>query len=304
MNAHLMQEADFIRQSEHELTTFEVRSYTRILLSSINSMFVKDLESNKYKVLDCIDKLLENNEIVCMLTEIRHLDDYTFEHSVNVSVLSLMCSVLMGYREEHLMELGAGAILHDVGKTKVKEEILKKPSKLTNDEYEEIKLHTKYGFEIINNCASLSKKSAYIANAHHERVNGKGYPIGISGLQISEEAKVVAIADVYDALVSDRIYRSKMWPGEVLDYILSQESGFFDDEILRVFIQFVAVYPIGTHVVLSNNKKGIVFKDNMSIPSKPLVKLLDMKNLHNKVHDEFLDLAEIKDIYISSAIEI
>jgi HD-GYP domain-containing protein (c-di-GMP phosphodiesterase class II) len=312
MIAHLVRDDEFIKQNEHELTAFEVRTYTKILLGSINTMFVKELDAKKIRVLESIDSILENFEILCMLTKIRQLDDYTFEHSVNVSVLSIMCAILVGYEGDRLMDLAAGAILHDVGKTMVKEEILKKPAKLTKDEYEEIKLHTQYGYDLINSCRSLSKRAAYIANSHHERLDGKGYPFGISGKDISQEARIVAIADVYDALVSDRIYRSKMWPGEVLDYILTQESGYFDEEILQTFILFIAVFPVGTQVILSNNLKGIVIRDNFTIPFKPVVRIIDNDKFEQEnlakvlktVDDISLDLSENPNIYISCALEI
>jgi HD-GYP domain-containing protein (c-di-GMP phosphodiesterase class II) len=213
----------------------------------------------------------------------------------------------MNYDDKRLLELGEGAILHDVGKILVREVVLKKPGKLTDDEYEEIKLHAKLGFETIHSCYSLSKNVAYIANTHHERMNGKGYPFGLVGDEIQEIARIVAIADVYDALVSDRIYRAKMFPGEVIDYIVFRESGYFDEEIMKVFTKYLAVFPVGTHVLLSNNIRGIVVKDNPKTPYKPSVKVVGQQinvQTNDTKMEEILDLSENINIYIAKAVDV
>lgn len=310
-----LQNADFIRQQEFEKTASDAHTFAKQILNAIKTPFVKDLERCIDKAFEMMETLLKNEEILPLLTDIRILDDYTFKHSINVCTTSLISSIFMGYDGERLFELGAGALLHDVGKTKVPHAILKKPGRLSMQEFEEVKLHTRHGYEILSACSTLSPRAAYIAKAHHERMNGKGYPMGLVSYQIAEEAKIVAIADVYDALVSERIYRARMWPGEVLDYILAEESGYFDEEILRVFIKFLAVYPVGTPVVLSNNLRGIVVQDNVSIPYKPMIRI-NMEHQNLPMHQNasslawaeieslgHLDLSIRKDLYIVKAEE-
>jgi putative nucleotidyltransferase with HDIG domain len=285
---------------EDQTTIFQTKTFAFRLLDRIRKDQVNDLSSVKKDVYFCLDKLLENHEVVSILTGLRNLDDYTFEHSVKVGMLSIYVARLLNYDEERLYVLGAGAILHDSGKTQIPLEILKKPSRLTEEEYEEIKRHTEYGFQIINACKTIPKKSAYIAKYHHERSNGKGYPEGLLENQIRQEARIVAIADVYDALVSERIYRKKMEPFEVLNYIMTHEKEHFDNEIFKVFLEFIGCYPVGTKVKLSNDQLGLVIKDNEGTPSRPVVKILQKENhlKESEILEEELDLSIVPNLYI------
>jgi HD-GYP domain-containing protein (c-di-GMP phosphodiesterase class II) len=142
--------------------------------------------------------------------------------------------------------LGVGALLHDIGKLKIPEEILKKPSQLTVEEFEEIKKHTTYGYEILKNFENISMESAFIALGHHERFDGSGYPLQLRGENIYQFARIVAVADVYDALTSDRVYRKKLKPHESVEYITSLGTDHFDKEIVDNFIKHIAVYQLGT----------------------------------------------------------
>ena len=143
------------------------------------------------------------------LTGIRDIDNYTFLHSVDVCIYSIIIGKKLGYGKEPLMTLGMGAILHDIGKCKVPVEILQKPDRLTDEEFHTMKLHTVYGYEIIKNSYQLSTKIANIAFQHHEKWDGSGYPMGISQIDIDPLSRIVALADVYDALTSDRVYKKR-----------------------------------------------------------------------------------------------
>ena len=151
-----------------------------------------------------IDELLADLSVLVNLTDIRTFDDYTFASLSNVSVLAIMTGITMGYNDLQLKELGVGAILHDLGKIRIDKSILSKTGELSKEEYEEVKRHPVYGFEILRQYQDVSLLSANVAFQHHERWDGSGYPRGLSGENILEYARIVAACDVYDALLADR----------------------------------------------------------------------------------------------------
>ncbi|MHB8757788.1 MAG: HD-GYP domain-containing protein, partial [Bacillota bacterium] len=177
-------------------TRVEALAATKEVLSEVKERAKSGLgkltgtEARKVKdqVNNIIDELIQNRDLVVNLTDIRAADDYTFGHSVNVCILSLMTAIGIGYEPQRLRELGIGALLHDVGKTQIPEEILNKPGVLSAGEFEEVKKHPTYGFEIVRRQDGLSSLSAHVAYQHHERSNGEGYPRGLIGTEIHEFA--------------------------------------------------------------------------------------------------------------------
>jgi HD-GYP domain-containing protein (c-di-GMP phosphodiesterase class II) len=231
-----------------------------------------------YQIMQIVDKIisdiLSNRDIVATLSDIRSVDDYTFSHSVNVCILSLIIGIGFGYGSDKLRELGVGSILHDIGKMMIPQEILKKPVQLTNDEFEEIKKHTIYGHELLKKIRGISMMASYIILGHHERMDGSGYPYHLKGENIHKAARIVAVADVYDALTTDRVYRKKLMPHEVIDYITSLGSQHFDQDVVDVFIRYIAYYPVGTGVILNTGERGIVKKYNKKYPTRPVVRVV------------------------------
>ncbi|MDP4094229.1 MAG: HD-GYP domain-containing protein [Bacillota bacterium] len=287
---------DQTRQEAKELVKNIMNNYT--LASSFNSERVKGIIDNILK------ELLESDEIIINLSDIKSVDDYTFEHSVNVCMLSLITGIGLGFDLPKLKDLGVGAILHDIGKLRIPEEILKKPSQLTVDEFEEIKKHTVYGYEILKNNHKVSMMSAFIAFGHHERYDGSGYPLQIKGDSIHQCARIVAIADVYDALTSDRVYRKKLRPHEVVEYITSLGSNHFDQKIVESFIKYIAIYPKGTGVLLNTKEKALVVKNNKKIPTRPVVRVVYTPT-GEKISEPYdVDLASQNSIYILDACEL
>ena len=248
------------------------------------------------KVMEIVDKIissiLANKDIIANLCDIRSVDDYTFSHSVNVCILSLIIGIGLGYSGDRLRELGVGSILHDIGKVMVPNDILKKPYQLTSEEFEEIKKHTYYGYEILKNTSGISMTASYIALEHHERIDGSGYPYQLKDDNIHKAARIVAVSDVYDALTSDRIYRKKLMPHEVIDYITSLGSHHFDQEVVDVFIRFIAYYPVGTAVILNTGEKGLVSKYNKRFPTRSTVRVVMGKDGKMLSKQRELDLAQ------------
>jgi len=218
-----------------------------------------------------IDDLLSQKEILVNLSDIRTFDDYTFAHSSNVAVLSIMVGLRLGLNQLELRNLGIGALLHDVGKTHIPIEVLNKPGKLDEEEFNLIQNHSTYGFEIIRETKDLNLLAAHVAYQHHERYNGTGYPRKLQGEEISLFARIVAIADVYDALVADRPYRKRMLPHEAFEFLMAYSYTHFDHDLIKIFLQHIPPYPVGTMVRLNNGEKAVVIKQNAKILLRPVV---------------------------------
>lgn len=248
------------------------------------------------KVAEIVEKLIANilqsDDIVTSLSDIRSIDEYTFSHSVNVCILSIVTGIGLGLKGENLRDLGIGAIMHDIGKTMVDDAILQKPSSLTQLEFDEVKRHTEYGYQILRNSKDISPTACMIALSHHERLDGSGYPQHLKNNDIQLPARIVAIADVYDALTTNRIYRRKMMPHDVLDYILSLGGKHFDKNVLDTFVRHIAYYPVGTAVILNSGEKALVSRYNPYYPNRPVVRVViddDGRMLHQ--HKE-IDLSK------------
>ncbi|NLJ69769.1 MAG: HD-GYP domain-containing protein [Firmicutes bacterium] len=212
-------------------------------------------------VNNIVDEVVSNREIILPLADIRKHDDYTFGHSVNVCIISTMLGVALELNDLALRELAMGAILHDVGKVKVPEEILLKPAALTPEEWAEMKKHTLYGFELLRGGEEVSSRTAHVSYQHHERCNGSGYPRALRGEEIHLFAKIAAVADTYDAMTSDRVYREGVTPYETLKVIkelAAEECGELDKDVVDVFLANVMPYPPGCKVRLTTGEVGMV----------------------------------------------
>lgn len=245
-----------------------------------------------------LDELLLNNSVLVHLTDIRAYDDYTFAHSVNVSILSIMTGITMYYNDIKLKELGIGAILHDIGKTRIDKSILNKPDDLTREEFAEIKKHTEYGFNILRQYDEISLLSAHIAYQHHERWDGNGYPRNLAGEDIHEYARIVAVADVYDALLADRPYRPSYTINQAIT-ILNRMSGIYlDPRCVTALIANIAVYPIGSIVELNTGDIGIVVDVNKEMPTRPILKIVYDRSTQKVCRPHEIDLSKLATIVV------
>lgn len=220
-----------------------------------------------------VNDILSCPDVMTNLQQIIGFDDYTFHHSINTTVISLILGVGLRYSEQQLTDLGTGALMHDIGKTKVPEAILNKKGSLSKEEFEVVKCHTQYGFDSLRKASDLGIVSAHISFQHHEKWDGSGYPRGLKKTEILEFARIVSIADVYDALSSPRVYRGAFQPYEAYEYILAKSGMEFDPKIIDTFSKKIAVYPIGSGVLLSNKQRGNVVKQNPNFPMRPWVRI-------------------------------
>lgn len=229
-------------------------------------------------ISDIAEELLENvlssHNVLLSLVDIKSMDNYTYAHSVNVAIISIVFGLSLNLTRRDLLYLCIGALIHDIGKVFVPKEILQKPGKLTPEEFEEMKKHPKLGYDFIKNSYNISAHTKLIVLQHHERFDGLGYPEGISSDKISYLARIVTIADVYDALTSDRPYKRAMCPSIALEYLMSNAGSLFDFNLVNVFCKIIIPYPKGTIVSLSNGDIGVVEKTLPNFPLRPIVKIV------------------------------
>jgi len=257
-----------------------------------------DISAIRDTVSDIMHKVIENETVMLQLTGIRDIDNYTFLHSVDVCIYSIIIGKKLGYGQDHLMTLGLGAILHDIGKCKIPLHILQKPGKLTNEEFDLMKMHTVHGCEIIKNSYRLGPNVANIAFEHHEKWDGSGYPLGLSGNNIDPLSRIVALADVYDALTSDRVYKKKELP-HVAARFISQNAGIlFDPYIVDLFVNSIAVYSEGTLVLLSTGEIGSIVSSGSTPNEGHKVSVFSNKSGPPVLQPYIIDLNEHKDISI------
>jgi HD-GYP domain-containing protein (c-di-GMP phosphodiesterase class II) len=206
---------------------------------------------------EMVDELLSQTKLLICLHRMGKVEDYLIEHSINTTIVSIVIGLRCGFPREKLVSLAKGAFLHDIGKTKVPDAILHKRGPLTTAEFEKIKLHPQLGFNIIRDMA-MNIQTAMVSLQHHERFSGDGYPTELSGSQIHEFSRIVAIADVYDALTTDRCYRQGYTPDKALEIMATDRGVHFDPLLYDIFASEVLIYPIGTFVELSDGSIGNV----------------------------------------------
>jgi HD-GYP domain-containing protein (c-di-GMP phosphodiesterase class II) len=209
------------------------------------------------------------------------MDNYTYQHSVNVAVLSLVLGVQLQLNQHELYTLCMGALIHDIGKVLIPKDIILKPGPLTEEEFKTIKEHTTKGYDYLRGCLEISAPSRIVALQHHEKVNGNGYPDNIKNKSINRFARIVAIADVYDALTSDRPYRKAMSPSDAVEYIFAHGDTQFDYEMVKAFSKAVVPYPPGTLVKLSTGDIGVVTTILPNFALRPQVKILKKGSRRN-----------------------
>ena len=258
---------------------------------------------NVYKVKDAVenilDELLANRDILVNLTDIRSYDNYTYYHSVNVCVLSLLTGITLGFNRLELKELGIGALMHDIGKTQIDKEMLNKSEQLSPAEYQEIQQHAVYGYQILRAYDDIPLLSAHIALQHHERWDGQGYPRHLAKNEIHKYARIVAVTDVYDALLSDRPYRTAYSVNQAVTILNRMANTHFEPRSLTAFISNIAIYPVGSVVSLNTGETGMVVDVNHETPTRPMVRVMFDRHQRKLTPPHEVDLSTFRTIYIA-----
>ncbi len=225
-------------------------------------------------IIDIVDEILYNRSIMVNIVDLRTFDDYTFSHSVNVAVLSVMMGTVLGLNRNNLNDLALGALVHDIGKVFVDKKIINKVDRLSPEELADVRRHSEYGYKYLVDHAKMKEDVLQAVLQHHEQYNGLGYPTGTRGDDIHFYGRIICVADVFDALTSDRPYRRAMLPSDAIEYILGGYDTMFDPRVVKAFIRKVAPYPIGTCVKLSNGVTGIVIKNYELYSLRPCIQVI------------------------------
>lgn len=256
--------------SHHDFKKHNINDYTK---------HEKDYFQSIDKIAqELVSNVLSNKDVLLSLVDIKSMDNYTYSHSVNVAIISIVLGISLNLSKKNLTYLCIGALLHDIGKTFIPKEILTKPGKLTDKEFEIMKKHSRYGYDFLSKFHNWSSHIKLIVLQHHERFDGSGYPSGICGQNISYLARIVCIADVYDALTSDRPYKRAMPPNDSLEYLMSQSGAMFDNNLLENFCRIVIPFPQGTLVNLSNGDIGVVETTLPNFPLRPIVTIVESES--------------------------
>jgi len=260
----------------------EAKKRTKALLEEARVGNTVDTSAGMDIVEDFVQACFKNSNLVASLSRLKDFDDYTFTHSLNVSVLSISLGKRLGMNANELRELGIGALFHDLGKMKVPQSILNKPGKLTDEEFEIMKSHPQLGYEILKNDKIIPKNALNCVLQHHERADGSGYPNNLSESNISKLGKITSIVDVYDAITSDRVYHKGMAAHEAIKLIFSWSGKRFNKILVKFFVDIVGIYPTGTLVLLNTGELAIVFEVNRDEPTRPKVIIITDENKKKK----------------------
>jgi len=255
----------------------------------------KPLEFNE--ISDSTDLLVEQvfdaRDLFRQMRLMKDKDDYLFTHSVNVALLSILLGRWLGCDKDTIKELGEAGLVHDVGKVFVPDYILNKPGKLSPEEFEEMKKHSLMGYNLLIQNEEISHNIANAALMHHERADGTGYPMGRTGYDNGLCVNVVAVADLYDAVTSTRVYSTKRSPYTAAEILWQESFGKLDPRVAKVFYDKVTNFYVGNQVLLSNNETGIVVFVDPTIPTRPMV----------MVGDKFYDLSRDRSITVLEIVD-
>ncbi len=235
-------------------------------------------------ISEIVDSIMENGDVVIHMNRLWGHHEYTYLHCVNVGILAVSIGIKLNLSRDNLIYLGTAGLLHDIGKKFVPVEILDKPGRLSDEEYEVVQKHPEIGFEILAESMELNSVTKVGVLQHHERFDGSGYPGGLKGDEITIFGRILAVADTYDAMTSDRAYRNAFSPSEAVEYLMGDGNQLYDFHVVDVFVRCVAVYPVGACVELSDGTHGIVVQNYSDCVLRPVVRntetkeIIDLKN--------------------------
>jgi HD-GYP domain-containing protein (c-di-GMP phosphodiesterase class II) len=250
----------------------------------------KNIESEKIeKEMEYfVNAISSERDILTQMRLLHKKDDYTFDHSLGVSVLAIALGKWLDYSEEKILDLSIAALFHDIGKLRVPDEIVKKPARLTTEECSIMQRHSYYSYEMLAQTNKFNDDILLGVLQHHERMNGVGYPNGVKGDKIHEYAKIIAICDIYHAITSRRVYKDKDSPLRAADYLRRESFTSLDPYITQIFLKNISKFYVGNKVLISDGTTGIIVYIHPQDETKPMV----------KVGEEFIDFQKEQDVEI------
>ena len=248
-----------------------------------------DLRGDENAFNALIEGVCKEGDIVDQLMLLRSSDDYTYVHSMSVGILAPKLGMWLGYSEEDLYRLSVAGVYHDIGMMLMPKEIVNKKGPLTDEEFEIIKKHSQYSYDIVKKYSDFDEDIAQAVLLHHEKMDGSGYPKGISGEKIPKLARVVAICDIYSALTTNRVYRKKDSPFVASGHLKRESFSKLDPHMVRVFVDNIAQFYIGNRVSLSDGREGVIVAIDPVQKDFPLIKVgtefVDIRKDNLKITD-------------------
>ena len=272
----------------------EANEIVRNLLVDVRLGRQIEIEKVEPLVARIVDSIFASADALLPLARLKQHDNYTFQHSVSVCALMTAFARTLGLPRETIREIAIGALLHDVGKARIPDEILNKPGKLTEAEFECMKSHVVQSKLILMATPGISPIALEVASEHHERYDGSGYPNRLAGEAISLRGRMAAIVDVYDAITSERVYHKGMPPTEALRKLLEWSSNHFEPRLVQAFIRSVGIYPTGALVRLESKRLAVVQAQHADKPTLPRVKVI-FHTAGHYLQPEDLDLRRSQD---------
>lgn len=241
---------------------------------------------------DIADSVTRNGHALISLARLKTADDYTYMHSVAVCALMVALAYRLGLSDHEARAAGFAGLLHDLGKMDVPLEVLNKPGRLTEEEFESIRRHPVSGHERLVAAGVMHEQALDVCLHHHEKLDGTGYPHRLRGNEISLMARMGAVCDVYDAITSNRPYKAGWDPAESLARMAQWTNSHLDQRVFQAFVRSLGIYPIGSLVLLSNGKLAVVVEQSKKSMLKPMVKTVFSVNSYERVVPELIDLSK------------
>lgn len=270
-------------------------SQVMIELKKSGKLKVSDLKAS---VKPIVESVLNNRDAMTWLCTIKKKDDYLYRHSISSCIWALLLGRHLGFDENRLNLLGLGAMLLDIGKTKIPEDILNKTGKLNDEEEKLMRKHVTYGLQILDQSKGINNDVRIMVETHHEHFDGSGYPGGLQGDSIPMFGRVAAIVDCFDAMTSPRKYAKQLSTYDALREFRNFSDKLFQKELVEQFIQAIGFFPTGTLVELSNDTVGIIVKQNNTLRLKPDVMIVLDENKEFKKNFPIVSLDNRKSLWI------
>lgn len=219
---------------------------------------------------ELLKAITENDAIAVDIDILKISDEYTFKHSVDVASMAMIIAKQYGMSNKDVYQIGVAGLLHDLGKTEIPNEILNKPAKLTEEEFALMKTHPVLGYNLLKEKPNMVSEILLGVLQHHEKIDGGGYPLGLESPRICPYAKIIAVADIYDALVTERPYKKGFSPRDAVEMIMAMTAEL-DMKMIQVFLSSVILYPVEALVKLSNGETAKVVENSVNYPTRPKV---------------------------------
>ncbi|WP_019120821.1 HD-GYP domain-containing protein [Brevibacillus massiliensis] len=264
-----------------------VQSFKKLMLHVMGGQHIPVMEVRKI-LASLLPIVQDHPNILMWLPQVSNEEEYVCGHSVAVGMLSFMIAKWMKLPEKEWVQISLAGILHDIGKTRIDPKVLWKPTRLTAIEYEEMKKHTIYGYQLTKGVSGLSEGVALAALQHHEREDGSGYPLGLVGNKLHIYSKIVAVAEVYHGMCSDHLHKKAVSPYQAVEQLLKDSYGKLDPAVVHTFVNGLTQFSVGTTVELTDGSIGKIIFADRNDPTRPLVEL----------NGRVINLAEARQLFI------